>query len=206
MRASRISTMPAAAIFDRNPERVGDRRTHRLDREVAAELARTAQEVAGVDAAENDVGVGDGGSCATGAVARQPRCGASALRADLEQARARLRAMRSTRHRHRSMPRRSRAGRWYLPNTGVPVITGSPSTTRPTSKLVPPTSVVTMLGVPISRPSAAAPITPPAGPEASNDTARCLASSAEVTPPEECMIVNSLGRPPARSLSCNAVM
>jgi len=95
---------------------------------------------------------------------------------------------------------------WYLPNTGVPVITGSPSTTRPTSKLVPPTSVVTMFGVPISWPSAAAPITPPAGPEASSDTARSLASSAEVTPPEECMIVSSLGRPPSRSFSWRAVM
>src|SRR5207253_2140662 len=76
---------------------------------------------------------------------------------------------------------------WYLPKTGRPLTSGSPSTTRPTSKLVPPTSVVITLGKPSTCPSAAAPTTPPAGPDATSLIACPFAFAVDVTPPEDCM-------------------
>src|SRR3954454_10839398 len=90
---------------------------------------------------------------------------------------------------------------WYLPKTGRALTSGSPSTTRPTSKLVPPTSVVITLGKPSTCPSAAAPTTPPAGPDATSLIACPFAFAVDVTPPDDARTGGGRRRPwpPSRS-------
>ena len=73
-------------VGDRQAERVGDRR--RAPRSVGGEVERhvAAEEVAGVEQPEREVGVGDRRRGAAAAVARRAGVGAGGLRADLEQA------------------------------------------------------------------------------------------------------------------------
>jgi hypothetical protein len=93
---------------------------------------------------------------------------------------------------------------WYLSKTGRALTSGSPSTTRPTSKLVPPTSVVITFGKPSACPSAAAPTTPPAGPDATSLIACPFAFAVDVTPPEDCMTSGARRRPQPASCSSSA--
>ena len=74
--------------------------------------------------------------------------------------------------------------------------------TQPTSKLVPPTSVVITFGKPSACPSAAAPTTPPAGPDATSLIACPFAFAVEVTPPEDC-ITSGAGNPALRRRSAS---
>ena len=60
---------------------------------------------------------------------------------------------------------------------------GTPSSTRPTSALVPPVSKVIRRPLPAARPMAAAAITPEAGPESTVLTAFAAAARAETLPP-----------------------
>ena len=70
-------------------------------------------------------------------------------------------------------------------------MSGSPSSTRPTSALVPPMSIVSARSKPAARAAAAAPITPPAGPESASDAAWRAASAAARTPPPD--VITSAG-------------
>ena len=63
------------------------------------------------------------------------------------------------------------------------VTAGTPSSTRPTSALVPPVSKVIRSRHPAARPMAAAAMTPEAGPESTVLTAFAAAERAETLPP-----------------------
>ena len=63
------------------------------------------------------------------------------------------------------------------------VTAGTPSSTRPTSALVPPVSKVISRSAPAARPMAAAAMTPDAGPESTVLTAFAAAERAETLPP-----------------------
>ena len=107
MFSSTISLTPNAASRRFEPKRRADRRCRRRRPPCrATSLMRAAGEVAGIDAAQHDVGIGHGGLGAAAAVAGRAGLGAGALRADVD-ARSAIDARRSSRRRRRSRPSRS---------------------------------------------------------------------------------------------------
>ena len=84
MFSSTISLTPNAASRRFEAERRADRLVDGDARLVGRELDRAAGEVAGIDAAQHDVGIGHGGLGAAAAVARRAGLGAGALRADID--------------------------------------------------------------------------------------------------------------------------
>ena len=78
--------MAAAASCSERPSFLGDVGLDRVARRLGLQGHGAAEEVGGVDPAEDDRGVGHGGLGAAGAVADRAGHGARALRADVEQA------------------------------------------------------------------------------------------------------------------------
>ena len=106
MFSSTISLTPKAASRRFEAERLADRLVDGDARLLGRELDRAAGEVAGIEPAQHDVGVGDGGLGAAAAVARGAGLGAGALGADIDAA-ERIDVRRSSRRRRRSRPSRS---------------------------------------------------------------------------------------------------
>ena len=77
---------------------------------------------------------------------------------------------------------------WKRPTSRDVARIGWPSTIRPTSKLVPPMSLVMMFLKPSRSPSFCEASTPPAGPEVSRLAAWNAASRAGSTPPPDSMM------------------
>ncbi len=73
--------------------------------------------------------------------------------------------------------------RWNWPTMVVSVWLGVPSTSSPTSKLVPPMSVVMIEGLPTSEPIRRLAMIPPTGPDRSVSTGLAAALSHATTPP-----------------------
>jgi hypothetical protein len=71
-----------------------------------------------------------------------------------------------------------------------PFSSGRPSAISATSKVVPPTSAATRSGSPSLAPSAAVPITPPAGPDSSVRIGAACTATLDVIPPDDCMMLN----------------
>lgn len=78
--------------------------------------------------------------------------------------------------------------------------TGSPSTTRPTRNVVPPTSVEMMFLCPSCWPRDTDPMTPPVSTEPTVLIAFAGASAAATAPPLPCMTSSGPARPSAVSL------
>ena len=89
----------------------------------------------------------------------------------------------------------------YMPIIGRRAYCNRPSATRPTSKLVPPTSVATTFAWPSRRPRSSDAHTPPTGPEFNVSTGACTIRAASCTPPLDCVTTNLPRKPRAANTS-----
>ena len=74
---------------------------------------------------------------------------------------------------------------------------GTPPAIRQTSVDVPPMSKLTAFGCPLAAATAAAALTPAAGPDSNNDTGRSVARASGTRPPADVM-TSTAGATPAR--------
>ena len=163
-------------------------------RGVEVERHLAAREVGRVDAAEREVRVRDGDPRAASAVAGGARVGSGALRPDAQAPRLRVRDRAATGS-DRVDVRRSTSAAGSPRASSRRTRPACRSTTRLTSKLVPPMSTQIRLGRSSMRASATPPIVPPTGPESRVCSERSRADWAVTIPPEDCMTCNGTARP-----------
>ena len=162
----------------------------------AVECHAPAEEAVRVDDPEHDVGVGDRRPGAAASVADRAGIGARALGPDAEQPVARRVAIEPPPAPIAVMSTIGVAT-WYFATSVTPETTGRPSRISPTSKLVPPMSVVITLRWPSSSARYREPITPPVGPAGEQqDGALPRPRAAPITPPIELEHAERAREPP----------